>query len=260
MKRILITLHDRAKLLKEKSEHDIIARPIKAWNQELIDSVDMVFPQTEKQIRLIHEKFNVTDKFFMPSKEVFELCDDKVKFNNFLIENGFEDNVPKMDTKEAPYMIKPIIGIASQDIKLIKENGHNPFDKRKYFSQKYEMGDFEYSVTVVYDKGIKFIRNFTHRMKDFSTGYKDSHSQGIVPRKKLLERGIIIEEDLSDEGLKFVDMVLWRLNFKGVCNIQFTVFEGTMKIFEINPRINGLGRKYVNEIAEAGLEMVNASK
>jgi hypothetical protein len=172
-------------------------------------------------------------KFHHPSSRVVDLCDDKLKLAQFLVEEGFADIVPPLRAAGAPY---PYVwkkrqgwwGIHCHIVKGPQDESDLDLNDRDWFSQKFVPGEVEFATHILRVRGeIRYSSTFVHRMANASlvNGVKASplHS-GFI-------RGCLYLDLFSE--------ILARLDFEGTACIDYKVVNGRPVIFEINPRFGG---------------------
>lgn len=195
------------------------------------ECIDIIFPLFSKEISIFAEKAKflkeLNFKLLLPEPKIVEICDNKVKFYQFLENYGF--CFPKLIKKpidnnqvKFPLFMKPIKGSSTKNSFKIE----NPIELN-YFLYKYPdnlIQEFiegkEYTIDCLAIEGrtIAAIPRIRLNVKDGKT---------IVG--KTIKHLKIIE--LSEELIK-------NLKFHGPCNIQIIENNfGDCFIIEMNPRL-----------------------
>jgi hypothetical protein len=171
-------------------------------------------------------------KFIYPSKENVELTNDKSLFNNFLLKNGFENNLPKIYDEDVkyPFIYKKRIDIAGINSKIIytkeeKDLFESKIDPIQYYKQEIIEGEYEYTTHILSKAGkIHYFSNlvFHFSSKMFIKGNQcDCNSHTINYDKR---------------NMPLFEKILKRLNYSGICCFNYKIDTNTVKIFEVNPR------------------------
>jgi len=203
---------------------------INDWSEELIENYDIMFPLFDKQIEYCHDNFENLDKFIIASKQNFELCNNKVKLNNLLSENGFD--IPTMNPEKPPYIIKPIIGAGSFGCKVVYDEIYSISDRD--FIQEYISEGVEYSTNVLFNKGILYINTLEFLDEIFDNGVRsfNKNKEAYLQFK---------EVETSKQVLKFIKDFTDLTKYKGFFNINYKIVNNKFKLFEINPRMSQTG-------------------
>jgi len=189
----------------------------------------------------------------IPSIESLEICDNKKKFLDFLIENNLSDYCSKQYTKETieyPAIIKTTSDSGGVGIKIL----HNEKDllsninskeylAKEYYLEEYIHGDIEYVVNVVCKDG-KILYHFGHQ-------YHRSE-------KYYVKHGVQGSRSLYTPPKEFLDIfehIMKLLNFSGPSNFGYKIQDGKPKIFEVNPRF-GSGLVVPTEHKEALIKSI----
>lgn len=203
-----------------------------------LNPYDLILPLYEKDILILNNSYkNQSGKYIIPSNEVVEFCNDKKKFNKYLIENGFEDYIPKIldQRKDFPYILKKSIdewGLNSHIIDTEeKEQQLAEFlDNSEYFKQEYITGQDEYTTHFIFDK-TKIVYHFTLHFK-FPDSVFIKGLQSPSFKKAQINPTETLFADLFEK-------ILININFSGVGCFNFKIVNGIPKIFELNPRVGG---------------------
>jgi len=172
-------------------------------------------------------------KFLLPSSHAVTLCDDKLKFSQFLVAEGFGDVIPGLRPagKPYPYVWKKRRGWWGAHCRVV--NG--PQDEidldlkdHDWFAQELIPGEVEFATHVLrVDGEIRYTSTYVHKMSGGAliNGVKDS------PLHSGFMRSCLYLDLFSD--------ILARLEFEGTACIDYKVVRGKPVIFEINPRFGG---------------------
>ena len=203
-----------------------------------INSYDLVLPLYEKDIFILNDFYTKRSRnFLIPSNEVVHFCNNKKIFNTYLIENGFEQFIPKLldEGKEFPYILKKNIdewGLNSHiiDSKETEKKFAGLLNHPDYFKQEYIQGEDEYTTHFIFDNN-KIVYGFTLHFKFpdevFIKGLQSPSfkTAQINPVETLFK-------DLFEQ-------ILIQVNFNGVGCFNYKIVDGIPKIFELNPRVGG---------------------
>lgn len=168
--------------------------------------------------------------------DVVEMCFDKYKMYNFLVENGF--NTPKSYTKKEnfynelekgtiqfPVFVKPVKGSASININNVvsKEEIEILFDRHDNLLIQEFMSGTEYGVDVYID----FISN---------------EPVAIFTKEKILMRAGETDKSVSMKDAKLFELVrtfVKKAHLKGIIDIDIFKIADDYFISEVNPRFGG---------------------
>jgi carbamoylphosphate synthase large subunit len=176
-------------------------------------------------------KFN-NSKFIYPSKENVELTNDKSLFNDFLLKNGFGNNLPEIyfENVKFPYIYKKRIDIAGINSRIIytkeeEDTFESKIDPTHYFKQEIIEGEDEYTAHVLSKAGkIHYFSNivFHFGARLYIKGNQtDCNSHSI---------------NLDNSVIPLFEKILTRINYTGICCFNYKIDNNTVKIFEVNPR------------------------
>jgi hypothetical protein len=177
-------------------------------------------------------------KFFHPSPEVVDLCDDKLELIRFLIARGFGSFVPPLQSPGAPYpyVLKKRRSWWGRDCHIVS----GPEDERRidlsgldrnddaWFAQAFVPGQFEFATHFLRVRGqIRYASTFAYAMaaRAFVRGARDT------PRHTYLIPGCA--------HLGVFSEILARLDYEGTACIDYKVVGRQPVLFEINPRFGG---------------------
>ncbi|WP_417456014.1 hypothetical protein [Kordiimonas sp.] len=185
----------------------------------------------------------------LPREETISLCNDKVAFNRFLLAGGFGAHVPDLGAGVCfPYVLKRPIDEWGQSTVLIQDVE----DEEKYsaslkpeahFKQAYIRGNREYACHLLVVGGrITFARTIEF-------GFSKDH----FVFGKWAEPDTLKEINHSHFYPLF-SAILEQLGYQGFCCFDYKLdAEGQPKIFELNPRVGGSLRHFINNALNAYL-------
>ncbi|WP_339606809.1 ATP-grasp domain-containing protein [uncultured Roseivirga sp.] len=226
--------------------------------------IKAVFPGSEPElIELVRNKEKLLEmgvKLPVNTADLISLCSDKIKFNDYLTNNGFvtcktyliDDGFEFADLTDYPYVIKPIKGSGSanvfivQDIMELKSIITYLGSEHKFILQEY-IGNLEeeYTVGILSTEDLGYVQHITLQ-RDLSLGLSIKQKvQNKTNRSDLgdylgistgISQGKFVENHLiNDVVMRVVDL----LQPTSSINMQCRVHNGEVYIFEINPRFSG---------------------
>lgn len=77
---------------------------------------DLIVPLTIKDYRFLWKNDDKTNKFLIPDEDTVEICDNKIKFNQFLINAGFKDYLPENNTNKIFFPFITRLQLVEQEI------------------------------------------------------------------------------------------------------------------------------------------------
>ena len=101
----------------------------------------------------------------------------------------------------------------------------------KYIIQEYIVNPIEY-VTLIVFKNNNIIESITYQYNYNSNKYV----KGAISES---DRDKITKINLEQQYLDVFKNILSSLEYNGICNFNFKIKDGNLKIFEINPRLGG---------------------
>jgi carbamoylphosphate synthase large subunit len=225
------------------------------FNEINVDHFDLVIPlsiRAQKYLNANHKSL-LGRKALIPSNNSIDLCNDKKRFSEFLIENGFSELIPRInDNSGYPYILKKKIGAWGEGVSLIhdaeSERLHvRQFESGEYFRQEYIEGQDEYTThIIIYDKKIVFRRTlqFTFAENYFVKGKSFKETK----------RKVVDHSHFND----LLEKILNKLEYQGICCFNYKILDGTLKIFEVNPRYGGSMTRFINEAVIAYKKTLNS--
>lgn len=212
-----------------------------------LEKCDLAIPITLPEILLLNRDFPELRgiKYFAPTNEVMYRAHDKIVFNQFLRDRGFEEFVPRMDTRKYPFVIKNHKDAGGANSFLIESDSdwdqhHDLLNTKGYFSQVYVSGETEYTTHVFLNDNVFRATTVRFRMNQsrYIRGIRTQRMGGI-------DVGLV-EGRFDDVFLE----ILRELDFQGFGCFNFKITEGRLQIFELNPRIGGSAHWGINEILQ----------
>lgn len=192
------------------------------------NSVDCVIPVHDLEIEVISnlaEKYPDITKWAVNNPSLINKCNDKVQINTILSENGII--VPKFFTSSKtvsyPVIYKPIKGVSSKGIQMLKKMNDDFIFENGYFAQQFIEGK-EYTVDC-------YTSYYTNQ-------FKCSVRERIEVKEGMSTKGQIVLNKKIEHDCKKIHQIL---NYKGVSNIQFIIKNDIPYFIEINPRFAGGG-------------------
>lgn len=165
----------------------------------------------------------------IPNIESLDSCDDKYKFNQALIKNGFGDYVPKTSKKpQYPYILKKRIDIAGKNCYMIfgsteEREFSDILDHQEYYCQEAIPGANEYATHILFkDNKILCSINIKYVFR----------SQLPIKGKDLISYTKLC----TCPYLDIFSSVLTSIGFDGLCCVNYKVVNRHPYILEINPR------------------------
>jgi hypothetical protein len=187
----------------------------------------------------------------IPSVKVTRLLRDKSRFADYSFTAGLSQYCPNTysDISEATYpcVIKRVdlnagIGIALVDSlnDYSFKSQQAPWKNQSYILQEFIPGDVEYVAYCIMKNG----RLLWNRVYSYE-----------LPEREIRKTGKGIKQvSLPDSVFEQVVKFMSPLNYSGPCNIDFKIkSDGTISIFEINPRLGGalMRPEFVGDLASA---------
>lgn len=235
---------------------NILLSEKESWNEHFIESADhakhrltctsfdqtldlkrydLVLPLTieDQKFLLEHYPQYLGKKYFVPTVEVMDRCDDKLLFNEYLTKVHLDDFIPAFGNHlRPPYIIKKRVAAWGQHCHIIqsKEEEHSFISllhQPEYFKQALVSGKKEYTMHFLYWEGkliFDFTIEFTYQTDLFIKGAPNPTTEA--------------HSTFADQVFrKTFCSILSALDYQGFGCINYKIDNYSPIIFEINPRI-----------------------
>lgn len=196
---------------------------------------DLVVPLSVAQIAQARPaNFDGARRAVLPSPELVALCDDKLACNEWLIEQGFRENVPALLHAEPdcfPYIRKSRHGNFGAGCVMVRDAaeaaaiGAIPEDS---FHQRAVPGADEYVLHLLRIDG--HVR--------FQLCYRYDMGTPLAVRGGAQGAKAVVPADPGD-ALSLCCAVLDAMEYEGTCCFNYKLEDGRPQILEINPRFGG---------------------
>ncbi len=212
-----------------------------AFTPENIDKNDLVIPLNITDVRELLKFPHLTKNKLIPipSLEAVNICDDKYIFIETLINKGFKDLLPKIGNDlSLPFMLKKKVAAGSENCFLVstpeqKLGYMELINSQDYFCQEIIDGATEYCTHILF-KDHKIVTSLTIKY-NFYNGMPIS----IKGKDKLCYKTMC-----KSPHLDAFSSILDAIGYQGLCNFDYKIIDGKLKIFEINPRFGGSLSRY----------------
>ncbi|MGN6648351.1 MAG: hypothetical protein ACTHJT_17630 [Cytophaga sp.] len=203
-----------------------------------IKKYDMVIPLYERDIHILNKRFkNSRHKFLVAANEVVDFCNDKFRFNTFLIEKGFGNNIPRIlqESSGFPYILKKNLDEWGSNSHIVdseeKEKLLGPLlSDPAYFKQEYISGVDEHTTHFIFTENkLQYFQTFKF------TFQKASFVKGMA--NPPFKTSVIVP--VETEHAEVFEKILQAIHYNGVGCFDYKIQDGVAKIFELNPRVGG---------------------
>jgi glutathione synthase/RimK-type ligase-like ATP-grasp enzyme len=217
-------------------------------------NISIIIPTRFNQMKFIINNskplISKVKKIICPNDyDIVETLDNKIKFREFMIMNGFDDMIPityQINKKVFHPIIFPCIfklaktysGMGShicetQDKLQTCQESHK---EAEYFIQEFIHDSNEYGAHLYIDCGnIKW-----------GVCYKTIH-----PSDLFIQKGKMLKYDkVNNFDFSIFEKIFIKLNYTGFVCIDFKIVDNNIKIFEINPRLGGTIVNNKNDLTE----------
>jgi len=213
------------------------------------NKISLIIPCTFDQMRFLSQRrdelIKITEPICNDNHNKIELLDDKCKFIKFMISNGMDNLIPKVykmksnsiDVPINEYDGSPVIykhpityaGGGSKICRTIEEiDAATIASSHDYIIQQYIVGDTEYG-------GHMFVKDGTIR---YSIYYLiKNNSKFYIQYGRMFNYTRVY--DFNKDYELMIEKIFKLLNFTGFVCVDFKIIDGSIKIFEINPRFGG---------------------
>ncbi|MDB5025180.1 MAG: hypothetical protein JWP78_2935 [Mucilaginibacter sp.] len=212
-----------------------------AFTPENINKNDLVIPLNITDVRELLKFPHLTKNKLIPipGLEAVNICDDKYLFIETLINKGFKDLLPEVGNDlSLPFMLKKKVAAGSENCFLIsspeqKLDYMELINSQDYFCQEIIQGTTEYCTHILF-KDHKIATSLTIKY-NFYGGTPIS----IKGKDKLCYKSIC-----KSDHLDAFTAILNAIGYEGLCNFDYKIIDGKLKVFEINPRFGGSLSRY----------------
>jgi carbamoylphosphate synthase large subunit len=244
-------------LIREYADPGLAVDFLDLGDQDLTDSdltaYDAIIPLLIFHYEQLSQRATLRGvKFIHPDPDVVALCDDKLRFAQFMTANGFGAFIPGLRSRGAPYpyIWKKRHGVWGMNCTVVAtaedETAQDAADD-SWFAQEYVSGSIEYATNILRVDGVvRYVSTYRHQMPKpiFVKGEKST------PLRTSFERGSEFIDIFTD--------ILDCLEFEGTACFDYKVEDGQPTIFELNPRCGGSMRADVTEYARAYVEALTS--
>lgn len=201
-----------------------------------IENYDYIIPVSPFDACELFEKEISPEKIIGSAPSIINLCDDKKKFSDFMIENNLKYLLPKMFEikndlqSDKLYIKKPRVSYGSIDVYVKKGDEINNDDFDKYLIQDYVRSNEEL-VTHMYLEDGKCLHS-----KSYKYVFINDNENNI----KCDNCNFTLEKyDLSKDDEEKLLLFLKIIKYTGFCNVNYKKIDSQIFIFEYNPRLGG---------------------
>ncbi|MDQ1325004.1 MAG: hypothetical protein QG564_128 [Campylobacterota bacterium] len=216
----------------------------------------LIFPLSEEASNYFNANYSYLNykKAIVPSNEAIDICIDKKRFTEFLLNNGFGNcTIKTPDILCYPYILKKRIDNNGSNTVII--DNHDTESKYKselssneFFIQEYIEGYEEYAMHILMHNGeVIFYKTikYTFAQKKFVKGINfNRYSQEVVDHSRFIDQ---------------FKNILNAIKYDGICCIDYKLQDECIKIFEINARMGASLADYIDEALHAYAKALNLS-
>lgn len=167
----------------------------------------------------------------LPTEALVEACDDKLLFNDRMVELGFGASVPEVlpePPDRYPYVRKARRGDFGQGIRIVRAAGEDEPAIPDGFAQAAVEGADEYVLHMLRVDGV--VR--------YTLCYRYEMEGGLTVRGEV-DRPRLIEPAEPGDALPLCERVLDALEYEGTCCFNYKLTGDGPMILELNPRFGG---------------------
>lgn len=184
----------------------------------------------------------------LPAPDLVELCDDKLAFNEKLIELGQSDAIPELlpdQPDRYPYVRKARRGDFGVGIRVVRGPGEDKPFIPDSFTQAAVEGADEYVLHLLRVDG----------QVRYSLCYRYDMGEPLAVRGEAAAARSITPAD-SEPALARCTAILDALDFEGTCCFNYKWEGRALRILELNPRFGGSLVGDVTNYVQAHLEAI----
>lgn len=200
------------------------------------DDYDLVVPLRLDALRQLNgpQGARLRAKALVPPAHVIDLCNDKLAFAKYLLDQGYEANVPVVTAPAGyPYMLKRRSDEWGEHSHLIageedEQRYAAQLASEDYFTQAFVRGAEEYATHMLV-AGTKVTHCSTVQIRFDADNLV--FGEGIKP--------LGFRKAENQDHIRLFAGILVRLGYEGLCCFDYKVVNGAPQIFELNPRFGG---------------------
>ncbi|TQV74661.1 hypothetical protein FLL45_06785 [Aliikangiella marina] len=210
-----------------------------------IGNFDLVIPLNLDDSYFLNQHSDYIQNNLIPvaSSESIALCDDKIRFNAFMLDNGFSRYIPALDcAPHLPFIVKKRIDVFGHNSHLVQtEADRTKFAQQiadpDFFTQALVLGNREYATHIYFHRGkIQYSLNIE---------YLFDKALPIKGQDKALTRTVC-----RSRFLTLFSKILAAIEYEGICCINYKIENGEPMILEINPRVGGSFCEYIYALVD----------
>lgn len=212
----------------------------------------VVIPLMESHMIELH---NHNISALMPKLEDIKIFSCKKLFSTYVKNNNLEQYTPKIYNlnddvpNDMLYIIKPYSENNGQGMKI--KNNICADDFENQIVQEYINNTLEYTSYIVSKNGV------IKKCITYAYSFDDEQHIKIFP----INTTKMLKYDLEDKYIKILELFLLPCEYTGMCNINFIIHEGQVKVFEINPRLGGgLMKSDKHDLADILAELIKCNQ
>ena len=205
--------------------------------------VDAILPLRLEEYCLIRQSPVARRKAIIPTPETVALADDKFRFNDWLVHNGFQDCTPRViqGPPSFPCILKKRIDWEGRNCRIFRSAAEwEASDNPDYFLQTYIPGRHEFVThTISLDGRIVYASSHRHTYATpfFVKGAFDR------PPLRTFDLGPFVPKEMAS--------ILKLLGYSGCACFNYKLANGIPAIFEMNPRVGGSFIMHTNQYLQA---------
>lgn len=199
------------------------------------DKFDIIVPITLNDYDYLQKQDDsILKKCLIPDDKTVQLCNDKIKFNQYIVNLGLEGFIPKPVADNVyPYIYKrnkdtngfnsAIIKNRIEEIEFEKQNyGHEIFKQEYIFGNKeYTLHFISYQGKILYSSSRLFWFDEDLYVKGFH--YKNYFTDTFI----------------SNPYISLFRKIIEQLQYTGTGSMNYKLQNGVPKVMELNPRFGG---------------------
>jgi len=198
---------------------------------------DYAVPLTLQDSTVLRSRYGDRNpKYILPDVEAAALCADKKIFNETILKSVYGWIIPPMFHKAVrvyPYVLKKRAQLSGVETFVVRnaadEASHAArLGSDEYFCQSYVSGKLEFATHMLLVDGcaVYHSTNAYEMAGDFMV-----KGNAIQPIRELI--GI----DIHPGVIEGFSNLLRMIGFNGICSIDYKIFDGRVRLLEVNPRV-----------------------
>jgi hypothetical protein len=238
-------------LVQETIDHSAYTAVCVDFGEFDLALFDYAVPLTLQDAVTLRSRYGQRNaKYMLPGIKATALCADKKIFNEKILKSVYGWIIPPMFQTAArvyPYVLKKRVQLSGLDTFVIRsaadEASHaGRLGSHEYFCQSYVPGKLEYATHMLLVDG---------RVAYHSTNAYEMAGDFAIKGNEMKPVREVIGIDAHPDLIDGFGNLLRMIGFNGICCIDYKIFDGRVRLLEVNPRVGFSLFRDINRFLDA---------